>query len=70
MKARDGRFGNSYAPETLRMAAYGGVIAAEQGARGNSQIIKAKDMKTATGVKTIDPSRITTIRQVRHYEDN
>ena len=52
------------------MAAYGGVIAAEQGARGNSQIVKAKDMKTATGVKSIDPSRITTIRQVRHYEDN
>ena len=52
------------------MAAFGGQIAAEQGARGNSQIVKAKDMPTATGVKKADPSRITTIRQVRHYEDN
>ena len=69
IKARDGRFANSYAPETLRMATFGGQIAAEQG-RGNSQIVRAKDMKTATGVKTIDPSRVTTIRQVRHYEDN
>ena len=70
VKARDGRFGNSYAPETLRMAAFGGQIAVEQSARGASQITKAKDMKTATGVTKVNPDRITTIRQVRHYEDN
>ena len=51
------------------MAAFGGQIAAEK-ARGNSQIIKAKDMPTATGVKAVDPTRLTTIRQVKHYEDN
>ena len=52
------------------MAAFGGQIAVEQSARGASQITKAKDMKTATGVTKVNPDRITTIRQVRHYEDN
>lgn len=27
-------------------------------------------MKTATGVTKVSPERLTTIRQVRHYEDN
>ena len=32
--------------------------------------VAAKDMKTATGVTKVSPERLTTIRQVRHYEDN
>ena len=74
VKARDGRFANSYAPETLRMAAFGGQIASarnniDSAGRRLSQMA-APDMPTATGVTKVSPDRLTTIRQVKHYEDN
>ena len=75
-KARYGRQSNSYAPDSLRMAAFGGQIAAasERGSSMNARAtlhpLAAKDMPTATGVTKINPERLTTIRQVRHYEDN
>ena len=48
----------------------GGGGAAEQRAGLMAKQIAAQDMKTATGVTKVSPDRLTTIRQVRHYEDN
>ena len=75
VKARDGRFANSYAPETLRMAAFGGQIAtaASMGvdaSTGRRQTLGAAELPTSTGLTKVSPDRLTTIRQVRHFEDN
>ena len=78
VKQRDGRFSNSYAPETLRLAAFGGQIAANDLTLGgmNANISAGKQsmanaaMKTITGVTKVSPERVTTLRQIRHYEDN
>ena len=71
IKTRDGRFGNSYAPETLRMAAFGGQIASTRlGGSTNRKSTMAAELPTATGLTKVSPDRITTIRQMRHFEDN
>lgn len=46
------------------MAAFGGQIAAKD------LNVRAAEMKTATGTKKVSPDRMTTIRQMQHYEDN
>ena len=56
------------------MAAFGGQIASarnniDSAGRRLSQMA-APDMPTATGVTKVSPDRLTTIRQVKHYEDN
>ena len=71
---RYGRQNNSYASDSLRLAAYGDQIAKERfsslGAGMSSKEMQARDMPNATGSTRVAPDRLTTVRQVRHYEDN
>mmetsp|Transcript_18324 Transcript_18324/g.24478 ORF Transcript_18324/g.24478 Transcript_18324/m.24478 type:complete len:197 (+) Transcript_18324:1784-2374(+) len=77
-KARFGRQNNSYAPDSLRMAAFGDQIAKQRGSSmgsaglraGHPLSMTAKDMPNSTGNTRMNADRLTTIRQVRHYEDN
>ena len=65
VKVRDGKFSNSYAPETLRMASIGGQIAGDmEGSVKGGRIVPmhAAEMPTATGLKKAKPERLTTIR--------
>jgi len=66
-KARFGRQSNSYAPESLRLATFGDQITNQRaGSRGTAGIrgpapLAARDMPNATGVKMINPERLTTM---------
>ena len=66
VKHREGRFANSYAPETLRMAAFGGQQIAgdmDGSIKGGKMVpMHAADMPIATGVKKPKPERLTTVR--------
>ncbi len=65
IKARYGRQGNSYAPDSLRMAAFGGQIAAHErsgSTGGKLRPMQAHQMPTATGLTKANPERLTTIR--------
>lgn len=55
------------------MASIGGQIAGDmEGSVKGGRIVPmhAAEMPTATGLKKAKPERLTTIRQVNHYEDN
>ena len=74
-KVKDGRFANSYAPETMRMMGAGAHIAGGQsersfGTQRSSSQAQAALSPTATGSTRVSPDRLTTIRQKQHYEDN
>ena len=73
-KLRNGRQSNSYAPDSLRLATYGDQItqrfSSMGGAGMNTKPMVARDMPNATGSTRPNPDRLTTLKQVRHYEDN
>ena len=65
-KMRYGRQNNSYASDSLRLAAYGDQIAKERfsslGAGMSSKEMQARDMPNATGSTRVAPDRLTTVR--------
>lgn len=73
IKERYRKHNNTYAPDAVRHAALRDQMMKERGTSLSglaTRTMQVKDMPTTTGITSSDPNRLTTIRQVRHYEDN